>query len=315
MKILLMLLLMNSLPAMGSVKSTTSVHIHSTGEVSGHRILLGEIASISSLSPRSEKILSEIDLGESPGDGKVVQFTASDISQKLQSHVDEFKGVQVTIPESIIIRQREKSITATGVKEKIEDIVRSLLPDPTWEYEVSEVTLAQVVESLKITGYQIIAPLNRPKGNFSFELIAQEHAAPRRFWVTAKVKYFARTAILTRQIAAHTRFQPSDLNWERKEVTYLLDIPATKSEVATGLAKMTLMPGTMLLRSHFEREMALKFGEEVDLLAGDEQLLVATKGIAQQNAFIGDTVKVKSLATNKIVDGVVTGRGVVNVRY
>src|SRR5580704_17597678 len=167
----LLLISFFSMAATATVTSNTSVHIHSTAEVSGKRILLGEIATVSSLSPRTEKILSEIDLGDSHGDGKALQFTASDLSQKLQNYITELKGVQVTIPDSIIIRQREKSITAAGVKEKIEDVVRSLLPDPTWEYEVSEVTLAQVIESLKITGYQIIAPLNRPKGTFSFELI------------------------------------------------------------------------------------------------------------------------------------------------
>src|ERR1700684_892215 len=107
MKILvstIFVIIMSCLQAYAAVNSSTSVHIHSTAEVSGHRILLGEVATVSALSPSTEKILSEIDLDESPGDGKVIQFTASDISQKLQSYVSEFKGVQITIPESVTIR-------------------------------------------------------------------------------------------------------------------------------------------------------------------------------------------------------------------
>jgi flagella basal body P-ring formation protein FlgA len=61
--------------------------------------------------------------------------------------------------------------------------------------------------------------------------------------------------------------------------------------------------------------MALKFGDQVDLILGDDGVAIMTKGIAQQNGFVGDSVKVKSVVTNKMLDGIITARGVVNVRY
>jgi flagella basal body P-ring formation protein FlgA len=180
---------------------------------------------------------------------------------------------------------------------------------------VSQINLAPVISQMKASAFQVIPPLGRAKGVFSFELIATEHSLPHRFWVSAKIQYFCNVATLTRQINAHSHFSPSDLKWERKEITFMNDVPATTADANGGLARMGLSPGTILLRSHLEREMALKFGDQVDLILGDDGVAIMTKGIAQQNGFVGDTVKVRSLATDKVIDGIITARGVVNVRY
>jgi flagella basal body P-ring formation protein FlgA len=129
------------------------------------------------------------------------------------------------------------------------------------------------------------------------------------------VNYFTKVALVLRQIPPHSHFTDSDVRWETKDVTFAMDIPATKEELKSSLARMTLVPGNIVERSQLEREMALHFGDQVDVFAGDDAISVITKGIAQQNAYIGDRVKVKNLANNKIVDAVVLAPGVVNVTY
>jgi flagella basal body P-ring formation protein FlgA len=293
----------------------TVVRVQSHAEISKAGLTLGDIAIISSDSDSLRKKIEHLNLGDSPAAGRNFVWTASDVSQKLHVFVDELSGVQIKIPDSITIERVSRNITATGVKEKIVEALRVTLPDPTWEFEVSDVQLPTNINSIQTTDFQIVPQIQRPKGASTFELLAQQENKTSRFWVTARVKYFCNVALIERQIEPHSKIIESDIKWQRREVTFINDIPATQNELATGVSRSTLSVGTVLLRSQLEREMALKFGQQIELIAGDESFSISSKGIAQQNGFIGDVVKVRSEASSKMLDGIVVAKGVVNVRY
>jgi flagella basal body P-ring formation protein FlgA len=188
--------------------------------------------------------------------------------------------------------------------------------EPNWEIQVSDLVAPDKINLPPGGLMQITPPQVRPQGVASFELIIVNGEGEKtRKWINARVSYVTRVAILTRQIEARTRITEADIRWEKKEISQLQDIPAGHGDLLTGVAKFTLTPGMIVTRSQLEREMALRYGEEVEVLAGDDVFAVTSKGIAQQNGFVGDTVKIKSSINNKILDGLVTARGVVHVRY
>jgi hypothetical protein len=206
---------------------SATIHIQSVAMISGYRMTLGQIATIAGSSPSEERALSSLDLGRFPVSDSKLILTSSEIGERLRQYATELQNSQVKIPRQIEITHKSEEITEAQVQEQIEKIVRNQLPDPAWEFDVSDVTLAPVIKQIKVLSFQVIPPFARAKGVFSFELIANEHNLPQRFWVTAKVRYFCKVATLLRQITAHSRFLPSDIQWQRKEVTFMNDIPAT----------------------------------------------------------------------------------------
>jgi len=63
-----------------------------------------------------------------------------------------------------------------------------------------------------------------------------------------------------------------------------------------------------------QREFAVKSGEIVKVTAGSSDWEVTIDGIAQASGYIGDTVNVKIPRTQKLVSGLLTAKGVVEVR-
>ena len=203
-----------------------------------------------------------------------------------------------------------------SLKTQIEGSLVATLPDSSWEVRVSEIQIPVGVIIPPGGSVQVVPPITRPRGATNIEVrIVADGQTVRRVWIPCRVNDIAKVAVVLREITAQSHIEASDVKWEKRDVTNMMEIPTTESDLVGAVSKSNLVPGMILNRSLLEREMAMRFGETVDLTAGDDDFVITTKGIAQQNGFIGDIVRVKNVATNKVIDGVVTAPGTVRVRF
>jgi flagella basal body P-ring formation protein FlgA len=81
------------------------------------------------------------------------------------------------------------------------------------------------------------------------------------------------------------------------------------------VAKVKLLPGTVILWRFVEVPFAVKRGELVKIIAKKDGIYVETTGRALQNGHIGDTIKVKNVYSRKVIEGKVKDEGTVVVNF
>jgi flagella basal body P-ring formation protein FlgA len=294
------------------------VHVRHEAQIALSNVELGAIADIVSTNIEDEKVLRHLALGESPKVGHSIEWTAAEISQRLRPFTQALQGVQVQLPDRIVIRRVVGLVTRDALRTQIEEMLQArTLPDSSWEAKLMDIQLQANGLNVPPDGsVQVVPPLTRPKGATSFEIqVIDRGKVVKRIWVNGHVAYFTKVATVLRHIDANSHISEDDVKWQKMDVTFRNDIPAQPADLPAATTRSAVQPGAILMRTHLAREAALKFGEEVQIIAGGESFSVTARGLSQQIGYLGDTVKVKNVATNKILSGVVTAKGVVRVNY
>jgi flagella basal body P-ring formation protein FlgA len=71
--------------------------------------------------------------------------------------------------------------------------------------------------------------------------------------------------------------------------------------------------GTVIQKNHLRPLNIVKRGESIVLVASAGTMEVRMQGTAMSDASLGDRVRVKNLSSERVVEGVVDGPGVVRV--
>ena len=88
-----------------------------------------------------------------------------------------------------------------------------------------------------------------------------------------------------------------------------------KGDINKVVAKVKLLPGTIVLKRFVEVPFAVKRGELVRIIAEKNGIYVETTGRALQNGHIGDTIKVKNVYSRKVIEGKVKDEKTVVVSF
>lgn len=276
-------------------------------EVRDQNIELGEIANVES--PE----LAALVLDSSPNIGKTVLWTAAELSKKLHPYQEALKELQLKLPALIKITRLDAAFSQAALEEKIKSALTNVIPK-NWETKVTNLQKVNWPE-VSASATWSVAPLNqRPKGPTQFEILVEDsNKSTKRIWVNGFIEFFSDVSVAQSSVAARTKMSDAEIKLEKRNVTYLSELPASEQEIATSLAKFNISAGSILTKSLLDRELAVKFGEEVELRIGTDTFSVSSKGIVQQNAHIGDTVRVRTSNSLKTVNGVVTAKGLVKV--
>ena len=81
------------------------------------------------------------------------------------------------------------------------------------------------------------------------------------------------------------------------------------------VAKVKLLPNTIVLQRFVEIPFAIKRGQLVRIVAEKNGIYVETTGRALQNGRIGDTIKVKNIYSRKVIEGKVKDEETVVVNF
>lgn len=131
-------------------------------------------------------------------------------------------------------------------------------------------------------------------------------------YVPVQVQVIADVVVLTTPISRgdqltrdQVRLEPRDIG--RMSSSYLTDTAEVEGMVATRQAQL----GTVVNSSILERERIIRRGEHVQVSVMSSTLAVAMEGEALADAARGDRVKVRNLASGRVIEGTVSGAGLV----
>ncbi len=140
----------------------------------------------------------------------------------------------------------------------------------------------------------------------------------KRRWsifVPVTITQFADVIVTTEMVSQGEFLKASQVKLEKRSLSLLQNGYLKSLDQAVGQQlKTTLAKGLVIKPNQLNRPYAIKFGQNVNLLAKSKLISVRIKGKALSNARIGDRIRVKNTSTNKIVEGTVTYNGFVEIK-
>lgn len=300
-------LLILAFESLSQAQGVSQVLVKEDVVINTDQITLGDLVNIPD--PYAAYILDE-----APSDGQVVHWTREDFIRKFRVYSDKITDFQIVIPKKIKIERSTRAYVASSLKIKILEQLQNAGMGKTGTSELLDVDLrglpvAQANDKFKVIPFKV-----RPKGAFQAEVIVESQGQPlRHFWVPGHVKYSGKVAILKSDKGPREKVSAEDVGWIEKDLTYSAEQMADESELSMKVTRQAIRAGTVLTSNLLDRELAVKFGEQVDVRVGQEILSISMKGIAQQNGYVGDIVKVRSTGNQKTITGRLVSRGLVQV--
>lgn len=138
----------------------------------------------------------------------------------------------------------------------------------------------------------------------------------KQLYTIVKLELFADIVVATAPIKRGSVITPDKLTISRKGINLPMDDFCTEIAQVTGqLAKRSIMPGRLLLKSEVAPAPEIRSGEIVMIVAENGNVRVTARGIAKSDGSLGQMIPVVSLRSNKKIFARVLGNGTVQVAF
>jgi flagella basal body P-ring formation protein FlgA len=263
--------------------------------------------------------LKEVRLADSPKAGETRTFTDLGLMEAFRPHIKAIsesihKTVSLSAPARVKVSRKSFHLSPGLVEEELRKEFSLLCSD--CKFDFSGVSVPVVPNSVPSTAqWKIRMRSDLPKGSFSLPLDVSIADVPTKtYWVTGTVAIYRQTPVASHSLNVGDRLQPEDFSMQKKDVTFATDAPASASETATSVVGRPVSAGQVIWRGNLRRESAVKLGDVVRVIAGNNEWQVTIDGVAQNAGYIGDFVKVKIPRTQKVISGLLKEKGLVEVQ-
>jgi len=133
-------------------------------------------------------------------------------------------------------------------------------------------------------------------------------------YIPLQIKVMQPMVVIARPVSSNHVLTKQDLRIEQRDIGNLRQgYMANIAAVVGQQAKYSLGMGTVIQKNHLRPLNIVKRGESIVLVASGGTMEVRMQGTAMSDASLGDRVRVKNLSSERIVEGIVDGPGVVRV--
>lgn len=133
-------------------------------------------------------------------------------------------------------------------------------------------------------------------------------------YVPVRVKIMKQVVVAARPLAANRNLTESDVRLQTRDIADLrqgyLD---SKQKVVGQQLKYPLAVGRIIPSRSLKMEKVVRRGDQISLVATAGTMEVRMNGTALDDASVGEKVKVKNSSSERVVEGIVHGPGIVKV--
>jgi flagella basal body P-ring formation protein FlgA len=133
-------------------------------------------------------------------------------------------------------------------------------------------------------------------------------------WISGQIHISKLTPTTTRLIQQGERFSRDDLVMSLNDITFSKDNILRAEDLVGQIAVRTLSVGSIVGSTDCRKEPAAQKGQMAKGLLGDESFEISVNVEIQENGFVGDIVKVKSIENNKYFSAQIVEKGVVKLQ-
>lgn len=210
------------------------------------------------------------------------------------------------VPAHVKVAFATTPISRQEIERKILNNLRTKCPD--CEYKVT-------IQSTPVPAQkQWELDFSEISGKGGFLLPVRDGDQRQLKWISGTIRVSQLTPVANRLILQNERVQPGDVRMAMTDVTYSKDTVLRMEDIQGQVAVRSMPLGTPIWTSDLKREPAAKRGQIVKAMLGDEDFEVSVNMQAEDNGYVGDSIKVKNLETQKVLSGVVVEKGVVKLQ-
>jgi len=211
-------------------------------------------------------------------------------------------------------------LTQSGLAVETDEVIVRLMHETyqldTAEYEI-EITSNQLKTRLVDPADLSARPLSRkePLGPFTLQVeISRDNKLIEKGQVRLRIKRFAECLVATDKVKRHEKLCEQQFELRRIDVTSLREQPIiSMSEIVGQRSKRNLRMGSILTTGAMEPVPDIDVGGEVTIVFSDDWGSVTAPGKALQAGWVGTRLRVKNLASGKIIYARVVSRKLVEV--
>lgn len=178
-----------------------------------------------------------------------------------------------------------------------------------------EITVGRLDGRLRLPACSLPLETELPPGGRALGAVAVGVRCPAPAWslfVPARVAVKRPVVVLAVSRPRGATLAESDLAMEARDLAALAGGYITDPDELVGKSlRRTLQARAVLLPSHAEAPELVRRGERVTLQAAAGTISVQVEGEALADGALGDRVRVRNLATRRVVEGTVGGAGLV----
>ncbi len=281
-------------------------------------ITLSDVVATQGLSRTAVDRFKTIKLSDAPAAGESRVFSKEVIADSIEAdllNVERETGehFSIKIPSRVTVTKRKPSLGAADLKQQLLTQFKILCGD--CQFEISNLSAPIAAKLPAGTLWSVKTKTELPKGSFSYPIeVSTNDVVVQTYWVSGQLSIRRSVPVAVHEIAIGERIQPEDLVMQMKDITFSSDAPIALTELASGVVSRQIAAGQIVFRSNLRRELAIKSGDVVKVMTGNDQWEISLDGIAQTSGYVGDQVKVKIPKTQKLVSGLLREKGVVEVQ-
>ncbi len=279
---------------------------------SANDVSLYSVVDQDGISKDVEKKLTDIKLGDAPQIGEQRVYTNKAIAEAIRLSTMK-KTWSIQIPHQVVVENKGFEVDKETISKQLISSWNQLCKD--CQFSITGMQMPSMSkESVQFPWTLSIDP-RLPRGNFSAKLIVNRgESHVLTYWVNGQVEIKKRVPVLVRSTPMNTRFTEEDFKMDWRNVTTAMDSTPTTEAIIGQKAKYTMNADDIIWSNSLVREKAVQRGEIVKVMVGDENWNVSIQAQTEQDGYVGDTVNLKNLQTNRTITGRVIGSGKVELK-
>lgn len=271
-------------------------------------IMLQDVAEFFDVDTKVSGILGSIRLADGVAVGERLEFSGTTISELLRNHKLWVSNARptFTIPSKVIVENVGDKISEARVRM---ELLNRWQNQCNCRVEVSELMMPKTEPWVMGTEWSLRMPSEPARGSFTIAIELKKDGNSRTLWLRGRAAHYKVAPVAKRQINLGERIQPEDYMMTEREITFARDSVPEAADLIGRRARLSIAANSVLYSGQLEREKALRRGDQVKLALSETGWEVILMGIAEQDGFIGDSVKIRNVKSNQVVVATVVGRG------
>jgi flagella basal body P-ring formation protein FlgA len=311
---LLVLIILVLLPC--EVLGRPAVHFNARAEVSGPRIVLGDIAAIRSAGENTEAI-AQFPVASSPAPGKSKDLYTVSVINSLRNRA-EAADIDWQGSPTIVVKRKANRIS----RKQIEAILGQYLRENSDKLPRAEIQLSvqrapeQLVFPVGTLSWKVMPSRPNILGSTSFSIAFTVDGQPAgNCVIRGRLKALGEVAVAAVSLRKGDVITSRNVRLAKQDLADL-DNPFTTLEQVMGMEMArTVNSGTILDQSNVVAPSVIKEGDMVKIVARKGALRITTSGLARMDGRQGERIRVKNISTNKMIYCRVDGPGMVSVEF
>ncbi len=309
-------LLIFSLPVLAATPEKILIEISRTAEVASPVIYLGEIARITAPDFFKDE-LTRIELGKSPRAGRMKQLSGARITATINAMGLNDNDINIQVPKRIFVKRTSQELAPSYVEKALGEFLSGFLTKEKFMLKAFRVRGLEPYPQGDLS--LVFDKRYTPSDNGRLSVHAEvwvDGVKEDRLTVTGRLSQIKPVVVAATRLERGQTITPADVTLRDMDVFGRQpDVMTSVDQVNGMVITRTIDKGECVTPGEFKRAPAIEKGAVIKLVAKKNRLSIITLGISKEDGYPGQPVTVQNLTSGKLVRGLVTADGTVDVVF